>query len=76
MQATDQIVQELVGLCNPNATPSWATRDRVRQVGQQLDQQGGFALMRQVHDAVAAQASRMHGRILEGYWGGIGEWLS
>ena len=51
---------------NPNAA----------QIGEELDQQRGFALMRRGHETVAVQGGQMHARIFESYWDNIGEWLS
>jgi hypothetical protein len=76
MPADEQYVRELISLCNPNGSYSEATRERVRQIGNRLNDQGGFSLMQQVHSLVAESGSRMHARILEGYWGGVGDWLA
>ena len=70
------IVDELVSLCNPQGQYSEQTRNRVRQIGESIFRQGGNDEMMRIHEAVASRGSRMHGRILEGYWGGIGDWWS
>jgi hypothetical protein len=69
-------VAELVSLCHPGNPYGEATRQRVREIGAMLDQKGGFEEMRRVHEEVGVRGGRMHARILEGYWGGIGDWLS
>lgn len=76
MHSLDNLVRELVVLCDPNDPNSLNHRDRVREIGGILDRQGGMTLMQEVHAQVAQEGSRMHARILESFWGGVGDWLA
>ena len=58
--------------------PLWeATRERIRQLGDHLNNQGGFELMKSVfYGAIRylAEADIDVGRCIEMMWDGIGEW--
>jgi len=76
MESPQNYVRELVTLCDPNYPDYNRAKTRVREIGEAVNRQGGMALMHEVHSQVSSAGSPMHGRILEGFWGGIGDWLA
>jgi hypothetical protein len=48
--------------------------EQVRKIGEDLNENGGFRLMRQVGERFAAR-NPQHARLLESVWDGIGSWM-
>jgi hypothetical protein len=85
MTTTTSRVEELVRLCDEvdrqYSTLSYRdaqeaqkkTEAQIREIGQELFDEGGEPLMVRTCQDVAGRSR--HGRYLEGVWNGIGTWL-